>query len=58
MKTKQPKKWEVVSATGGCTFVEKCNTRFAFYFDEGSAHQLAEYLNKKDAQIEKLKARK
>jgi len=58
MKSKQVKKWEVVNATGGCTFVEKGNTRFVFHFDEGSSNQLAEYLNKKDTQIEKLKARK
>jgi len=53
---KTSRKWIVIKATGGCTFVEKGSKRFPFYFDESScAYSLADFLNKLDSDIESLK---
>ena len=48
-----PKGWNAVQATGGCTFVEKSGAkglleRFTFRFDDGDAARLANLLNRLD----------
>ena len=51
----KPKGWKVVKATGGITFVECKNTRFAFANNDGDAQLVANLLTRKDREIARLK---
>ena len=54
----KPRAWKKVPATGGVTFVECKNTRFAFHNDgEDTAGALTALLNRKDREIARLKYR-
>jgi hypothetical protein len=50
----KPRGWKVVKATGGITFVECKQTRFAFANNDDGAKAVASLLTRKDRQIARL----